>query len=32
MDVEDGLDPEQKSQGYVLTCVGRAIGDVTLDA
>ena len=32
MDVEDGLDPEQKSQGYVLTCVGRATSDVSLDA
>ena len=33
MDVEDGLSPEQKSQGYVLTCVGRVVSDdVTLDA
>lgn len=32
MDAEDGLDPDAKSRGYVLTCVGRARGDVTLDA
>jgi ferredoxin-NADP reductase len=32
MDAEDGLDPELRLQGYVLTCVGRAQGDVTLDA
>jgi ferredoxin-NADP reductase/mono/diheme cytochrome c family protein len=31
MDVEDGLDPELKSKGYVLTCVGRAKGKVILD-
>jgi ferredoxin-NADP reductase len=32
MDAEDGLDPELRRQGYILTCVGRAPGDVTLDA
>ena len=32
MDREDGLDPALKAQGYVLTCVGRAQGDVRLDA
>jgi ferredoxin-NADP reductase len=32
MDAEDGLDPELRRQGYVLTCVGRAQDDVTLDA
>jgi ferredoxin-NADP reductase len=32
MDAEDGLDPELRRQGYILTCVGRAQGDVTLDA
>jgi ferredoxin-NADP reductase len=32
MDAEDGLDPELRRQGFVLTCVGRALGDVTLDA
>jgi len=32
MDHEDGLDPALKAKGYVLTCVGRAIGDVRLDA
>jgi ferredoxin len=32
MDCEDGLDPALKAQGYVLTCVARAQGDVRLDA
>ncbi len=31
MDREDGLDPALKAQGYVLTCVGRAQGNVRLD-
>jgi ferredoxin-NADP reductase/mono/diheme cytochrome c family protein len=32
MDCEDGLDADLKAQGYVLTCVARAQGDVRLDA
>jgi glycine betaine catabolism B len=32
MDQEDGLDPALKAQGYVLTCVARAKGNVRLDA
>jgi ferredoxin-NADP reductase len=32
MDAEDGLDPELRRQGYILACVSRAQGDVTLDA
>lgn len=32
MDSEDGLDPALKAQGYVLTCVARAEGDIRLDA
>ena len=28
MDAEDGLDPALKAQGYVLTCVGRAQGQM----
>ena len=32
MDREDGLDPALNAQGFVLTCVGRARGDVSLDA
>jgi len=32
MTAEQGLDPESQSRGYVLTCVGHAEGDVTLDA
>jgi ferredoxin-NADP reductase len=32
MDVEEGLDPHSKAQGFVLTCVGHAEGAVTLDA
>lgn len=32
MDCENGLSPEAKEQGFVLTCVGRADGAVKLDA
>jgi ferredoxin-NADP reductase len=32
MTCENGLDPESKARGYVLTCVGRAAGNVRLDA
>jgi ferredoxin-NADP reductase/mono/diheme cytochrome c family protein len=32
MDVEQGLDEESRAQGFVLTCVGHADADVTLDA
>jgi glycine betaine catabolism B len=32
MDCEDGLNPALKAQGYVLTCIGRAQGNVRLDA
>ena len=32
MDAEEGLDPDSKAQGFVLTCVGRAVGAVKLDA
>jgi ferredoxin len=32
MSVEQGLDPESRARGYVLTCVGHADGNVTLDA
>jgi ferredoxin len=32
MDAEEGLDPDSKAQGFVLTCVGHADGDVKLDA
>jgi ferredoxin-NADP reductase len=32
MAAEQGLDPESKARGYVLTCVGRALGSVRLDA
>jgi ferredoxin-NADP reductase/mono/diheme cytochrome c family protein len=32
MDVEDGLDPDSRAQGFVLTCVGHADGAVKLDA
>jgi ferredoxin len=32
MSCESGLDPESKARGYVLTCVGRATGNVKLDA
>jgi ferredoxin-NADP reductase/mono/diheme cytochrome c family protein len=32
MDAEQGLDPDSKAQGFVLTCVGHADGAVKLDA
>jgi ferredoxin-NADP reductase len=32
MAAEEGLDPESRAQGLVLTCVGRADGAVKLDA
>jgi ferredoxin-NADP reductase len=32
MDAEEGLDPDSRSQGFVLTCVGHAHGVVKLDA
>jgi ferredoxin-NADP reductase len=32
MACDNGLDPDRKAAGYVLTCVGRAKGKVTLDA
>jgi ferredoxin-NADP reductase/mono/diheme cytochrome c family protein len=32
MDAEDGLDPDSRVQGFVLTCVGHADGYVKLDA
>jgi len=32
MDAEEGLDPDSRAQGFVLTCVGRAHGVVKLDA
>jgi ferredoxin-NADP reductase len=32
MTMEQGLDAESKARGFVLTCVGHADGDVTLDA
>jgi ferredoxin-NADP reductase len=32
MDAEDGLDPESRARGLVLTCVGHPDGAVTLDA
>jgi ferredoxin-NADP reductase len=32
MDAEDGLDPDSRAQGFVLTCVGHAVGAVRLDA
>ena len=32
MDAQEGLDPDSKAQGFVLTCVGRADGPVKLDA
>jgi ferredoxin-NADP reductase len=31
MDAEEGLDPNSKAQGFVLTCVGHARGVVKLD-
>jgi ferredoxin-NADP reductase/mono/diheme cytochrome c family protein len=32
MDAEQGLDPDSRAQGFVLTCVGHADGVVKLDA
>ena len=32
MDKQEGLDPESRAQGFVLTCVGHADCDVRLDA
>jgi hypothetical protein len=32
MEVEEGLEPALRVQGYRLMCVGRARGDVRLDA
>lgn len=32
MDAEDGLDRELKARGYILPCVARAQGDVSLEA
>jgi ferredoxin-NADP reductase/mono/diheme cytochrome c family protein len=32
MDCEHGLDPTLKAQGYILPCVARADGDVSLEA
>jgi ferredoxin len=32
MDAEDGLDPDSKALGFVLTCVGHAEGAVKIDA
>lgn len=32
MDAEEGLDPDCRAQGFVLTCVGHAHGAVKLDA
>jgi ferredoxin-NADP reductase len=32
MTAEQGLDPESKERGFVLTCVGHAMGNVRLDA
>jgi ferredoxin-NADP reductase len=32
MDCEDGLDPALKAQGYVLACVARAQGSISIDA
>jgi len=32
MDAEDGLDPDSRAQGFVLTCVGHAEGAVKLEA
>jgi ferredoxin-NADP reductase/mono/diheme cytochrome c family protein len=31
MDAEDGLDPESRARGFILTCVGRARSAVKLD-
>jgi len=32
MDSEDGLEPSDKAEGYILMCVGRPRGDVKVDA
>jgi glycine betaine catabolism B len=32
MDAEEGVDPDSRAQGFVLTCVGHADGTVKLDA
>jgi ferredoxin-NADP reductase len=32
MDAEEGLDPDSRAQGFVLTCVGHAVSAVKLDA
>jgi ferredoxin-NADP reductase/mono/diheme cytochrome c family protein len=32
MDAEEGLDPDSRAQGFILTCVGHAEGAVKLDA
>ena len=32
MDTEEGLDPDWRAQGFVLTCVGHPDGPVKLDA
>jgi ferredoxin-NADP reductase len=32
MTAEQGLDPESRARGFILTCVGHATGNVTLDA
>ena len=31
MDSEDGLQPDEKAGGYVLTCVGRPATDCVVD-
>ena len=32
MDCEDGLQPALKSQGHILACVARAVGNIRIDA
>jgi ferredoxin len=32
MDAEEGLDPDSRAQGFVLTCVGHAEGSIKIDA
>jgi ferredoxin-NADP reductase/anaerobic selenocysteine-containing dehydrogenase len=32
METEEGLQPDDKAAGYVLTCVGRPVGSCTLEA
>ena len=32
METDEGLEPAMRAQGYRLLCVGRALGDVRLDA